>query len=77
MLQKMKYRSRVDIASEVLQSMSNGNIILTKIMYSSFTSYAQAKEYVAFLHKKGLMRFDAPSTKTTCEPCSAASAPCL
>src|SRR5438874_12090245 len=57
----MKYRSRADIMSEVLQTMSQGNITLTRIMYGSFTSYVQAKEYVSFLHKKGLIKFDEPS----------------
>jgi predicted transcriptional regulator len=41
--------------------MSQGNITLTRIMYGSFTSYVQAKEYVTFLHKKGLIRFDGPT----------------
>jgi predicted transcriptional regulator len=58
---RMKYRSRSDIASEILQTMSHGNITLTRIMYCSFTSYVQTKEYVAFLEKKGLIRFDAPT----------------
>src|ERR1700737_4853013 len=57
----MKYRSRADIASEVLQSMSQGDITLARIMYGSFTSYTQAKEYVTFLHKKGLIRIDPPT----------------
>jgi predicted transcriptional regulator len=61
MLSEVKYRSRADIASEVLQSMSNGNVNLMRIMYGSFTSYVQAREYVTFLQKKGLIRFDGPS----------------
>jgi predicted transcriptional regulator len=57
----MKYRSRADITSEVLQTMSNGNISLTRIMYGSFTSYIQAKEYTTYLEKRGLITHDLTS----------------
>ena len=57
----MKYRSRADIIAAVLGSMSSRNITLTRIMYGSFVSYVQAKEYLAFLEKKGLIRFDTAS----------------
>jgi len=53
----MKYRSRMDIISTVLQSAMRG-ATKTRIMYSAYLSYAQLKEYLAYLEEKGLLVHD-------------------
>jgi len=53
----MKYRSRTDIIGMILQAAMNG-ATKTRIMYNAFLSYAQLKEYLAFLEEKGLIRND-------------------
>jgi predicted transcriptional regulator len=57
----MKYRGRADIISAILETISRGSTNLTRIMYGSLISYIQAKEYLTFLEKKGLIRHDTPS----------------
>jgi predicted transcriptional regulator len=44
----MKYRSRTEIVSMILEA-ANGSATKTKIMYKSFLSYAQLKEYLSVL----------------------------
>ena len=53
----MKYRSRTDIASHMLEA-ANGGATKTKIMYAAYLSYAQLKEYLAVLAANGLLDFD-------------------
>ena len=53
----MKYRSRTEIASRILESAANGTT-KTKIMYKAFLSYAQLKEYLAVLEENGLLSYD-------------------
>jgi len=53
----MKYRSRTDIVSQVLEA-ANGGATKTKIMYKAFLSYAQLKEYLGVLVENGLLHFD-------------------
>ena len=50
----MKYRSRTDIIAAILK-ISTGGATKTRIMYGAFLSYAQIKEYLAFLQEKGLL----------------------
>jgi predicted transcriptional regulator len=50
----MKYRSRADIIAEILQAASHG-ATKTRLMYNAYLSYAQIKEYLAFLIQKGLL----------------------
>ncbi|HEX2615419.1 MAG TPA: winged helix-turn-helix domain-containing protein [Nitrososphaera sp.] len=50
----MKYRSRTDIVSQMLEA-ANGGATKTKIMYSAYLSYAQLKEYLAVLIEGGLI----------------------
>ncbi len=50
----MKYRSRTDIVSQILEA-ANGGATKTKIMYKAFLSYAQLKEYLAILMANGLL----------------------
>ena len=52
----MKYRSRTDIVSQILEA-ANGGATKTKIMYSAYLSYAQLKEYLAVLTESNLIEF--------------------
>ena len=45
----MKYRSRFEIASSILNVALTGNATKTRLMYGSFLSFAQINEYLAFL----------------------------
>ena len=46
---RMKYRSRFEIASSILNVALTGNATKTRLMYGSFLSFAQINEYLAFL----------------------------
>jgi predicted transcriptional regulator len=52
----MKYRSRTDIVSQILE-VANGGTSKTKIMYGAYLSYAQLKEYLAVLTENGLIEY--------------------
>jgi predicted transcriptional regulator len=61
----MKYRSRTEIASQILES-ANGGATKTRIMYRAFLSYAQLKEYLEMLISNGLLSNDVAGVyKTT------------
>jgi predicted transcriptional regulator len=62
----MKYRSRTDIVSQILEA-ANGGATKTKIMYKAYLSYAQLKEYLSVLVENGLLEFEkgTQSYKTT------------
>lgn len=53
----MKYRSRTEIASRILESAIVG-ATKTKIMYNAYLSYAQLKEYLSVLEENGLLAQD-------------------
>jgi predicted transcriptional regulator len=53
----MKYRSRTDITSQILES-ANGGATKTKIMYKAFLSYAQLKEYLEVLVENELLQYN-------------------
>ena len=50
----MKYRSRTEIVSNILNA-ANGGAIRTKIMYKAFLSYSQLKEYLSILVENNLL----------------------
>jgi predicted transcriptional regulator len=52
----MKYRSRTDIVSQILEA-ANGGTTKTKIMYKAYLSYAQLKEYLSVLTENGLLQY--------------------
>lgn len=58
----MKYRSRTDIVSQILEA-ANGGAAKTKIMYSAYLSYAQLKEYLTVLVEGGLIEYVPPEHK--------------
>jgi predicted transcriptional regulator len=51
----MKYRSRLEIIASMLQVASSGDASRTTIMYKSFISHAQLKEFLSFLKQKDLI----------------------
>jgi predicted transcriptional regulator len=55
----MRYRSRTDIISEILDAANGGGATKTKIMYQAFISYSQMKEYLRVLTENDLLRYDA------------------
>lgn len=62
----MRYRSRTDIVSQILEA-ANGGATKTKIMYRAFLSYAQLRDYLAVLLENDLLGYDQKSSeyKTT------------
>lgn len=52
----MKYRSRMDIAADVLE-VAQGGAIKTRIMYKAFLSFPQLKEYLELLQDGGLLDY--------------------
>jgi len=52
----MKYRSRTEIVSVMLDA-ANGGATKTKIMYSAFLSYTQLKEYLSVLIENNLIEY--------------------
>ncbi|HEX9317759.1 MAG TPA: winged helix-turn-helix domain-containing protein [Nitrososphaeraceae archaeon] len=53
----MKYRSRSDIVGLVLEA-ANGGATKTKIMYKSYLSFAQLRDYLALLTEQGLIQYE-------------------
>ena len=53
----MKYRSRSEIIAMILQAANKG-ATKTRIMYAAYLSYAQVKEYLAFLQTRGLITYE-------------------
>ena len=54
----MKYRSRIDIISQILEVANGGGVTKANIMYKAFLSYAQMKEYLTIVTESDLLRYD-------------------
>jgi len=52
----MKYRGRTEIVGNILDA-ANGGATKTKIMYKSFISYGQLKEYLLVLIENNLIEY--------------------
>ena len=52
----MKYRSRTEIVSNILNA-ANGGTTKTRIMYKAFLSYTQLKEYLSVLIENSLIEY--------------------
>lgn len=54
-----KYRNKMQIANKILVAAGSetGGVTKTKIMYCSFLSYAQLKEYFCYLLENGLLEY--------------------
>lgn len=63
----MKYRSRIDILSQILEVENRRNATKTKIMYKVLLSYNQLKEHLMLLTEKDLLHYneDTQTFKTT------------
>lgn len=59
----MKYRSRTEIVTNILACANGNRATKTRIMYTSFLSYAQLKEYLAIVIENGLLSFE-PASQT-------------
>lgn len=56
----MTYRSREEIFASILRTAGSGSdITRSKIMFSSYLTYAQVVEYSKLLIQRGLLEFDA------------------
>jgi predicted transcriptional regulator len=53
----MKYRSRSDIVGLILEA-ANGGETKTKIMYKSYLSFAQLRDYLSMLKEQGLIEYE-------------------
>lgn len=53
----MKYRSRNEIVSMILDSVSSG-ATKTRIMYQAYLSYTQLKEYLAYLEQGEIIKYE-------------------
>ena len=53
----MKYRSRTDIVSQILEA-ANGGATKTKIMYKAYLSYAQLKDYLTIMIGNELLEYE-------------------
>ena len=53
----MKNRSRINILSSILESAIGGETRI-KIMYKSYLSYAQLREYLSILLKSSLLEYE-------------------
>jgi predicted transcriptional regulator len=58
----MKYRSRTDIVSQILDAAIGGST-KTRIMYKAYLSYAQLKEYLSILVENGLLEYEETEEK--------------
>jgi predicted transcriptional regulator len=55
----MKYRSRSEIVSSILQAANAGEgASKTRLMYKSYLSYNQLKEYLALLQENSLIDYE-------------------
>ncbi len=63
----MKYTSRSNIIRDILDAANGGRATRTRIMYKSYLSFGQLKEYLSFLTENDLLSYDAHSQtfKTT------------
>ena len=64
----MKYRSKTEIVSNILDAANGGGATKTKIMYKAFLSYAQLREYLSVLIENNLLEYlDGTQTYKTTE----------
>jgi predicted transcriptional regulator len=54
----MKYRSNIEVISQILKVANGGNATRTRIMYKALLGYNQLKEHLVLLTEKDLIRYD-------------------
>lgn len=65
---RMKYRDKIEILAQILESANGHRVRLTKIMYDTFLPHSMAKECLALLIEKGLIKYlDGEKIFTTTE----------
>lgn len=52
----MKYRSRTDITSQILEA-ANGGATMTTIMFKAYLSYAQLQDYLSMMLVNDLLEY--------------------
>jgi predicted transcriptional regulator len=53
----LKHRSKIEIIADILENIRNdGNMSTSKIIYKTFISYNQAKEYIPLLLQTELIK---------------------
>jgi predicted transcriptional regulator len=57
----MKYRSRIEIASDILNAVVDGNATKSRLMNSSFLTFSQLNKYLNFLLENTLIARDGES----------------
>ena len=63
----MKYRTRTEIVSNILEA-ANGGVTKTKNMYKAYLSYNQLREYLSILIENNLLEYlDGTQTYKTTE----------
>jgi predicted transcriptional regulator len=62
---KSKYRSRTDIIASVLRAIDEekGEAGITRLMYNSFLSYHQLKDYLKLLKNNALLDYNTRNRK--------------
>ena len=53
----MIHRTKIEIIADILQSIMNDST-LSKVMYKSFLTYKQMKEYLPFLLENEFIKYD-------------------
>jgi predicted transcriptional regulator len=59
----VKYRSRTEIVSEILELAKGEGISKTKIMYGAYLSFSQLKEYLNLLLYNGMLSYNKANNK--------------
>jgi predicted transcriptional regulator len=54
----MKYRSQIDIFASILELATEKGVRLTKLMYLTFTSHKQIKQFLKLLIDNGMLEYD-------------------
>ena len=54
----MKYRSRSEIVSLLLDAANGGGATKTKLMYKAYLSFNQLREYMTLLVENGLIEYE-------------------
>ena len=61
----MKYRSRSDIIGLLLGAANGGGATKTKLMYTTYLSFNQLKEYLTLLDENDLIKYELGQTYRT------------
>jgi len=54
----MRYRSKIEIISQILSVANGGGVTRTGIMYKAFLSFFQAKQFLTTLAERDLLHYD-------------------